>query len=416
MARIGTTPGGNGLAGDDPTTLEAILADHGAPSGAAPASSTLADQFITGQTASGQILTAVAAVPAAVLPGLSSIPGVQGVTVIHVDPQAVLAPRQNQNDVPGLASCAQLAHTPAVGRCPAGAAAASITLDLSGAETSTSQAARAWPAAAITPQHLARLPVQTIVVSTDGSAVALERARTALETAFAYLGPPDVLTGSASQSAYAELQHLTDVVILASLVIAGCSLAVSVAGGLTDRRRAFSLLRLAGTPLGVLRRVVALETALPLAVSAVVAAGTGFLASALFLRSELGESLQPPGGGYYLIVLAGRRLPRGHRLHPAATRADHRTGNRQERVTAARPLRAIVVTGAGSGAGRANSMMKSPLPPAIGAEPVPRGRTFHAPATGSHRYSASVSPSSRGRNCDRQCQSSCSASCEVQST
>ena len=55
----------------------------------------------------------------------------------------------------------------------------------------------------------------------------------------------------------------------------------------------------------MLRRVVALETALPLAVSAVVAAGTGFLASALFLRSELGESLQPPGGGYYLIVLAG---------------------------------------------------------------------------------------------------------------
>ncbi len=65
------------------------------------------------------------------------------------------------------------------------------------------------------------------------------------------------------------------------------------------------------------------------------------------------------------------------------------------------PIRqAIVVTGAGSGAGRANSMMNSPLPTVIGAELVPRGRTFHAPATGSQRYSASVSPSSRGRNCD----------------
>jgi hypothetical protein len=98
---------------------------------------------------------------------------------------------------------------------------------------------------------------------------------------------------------------MTDVVIVASLVIAGCSLAVSVAAALTDRKRPFSLLRLAGAPLGVLRRVVALESAVPLVAVAVASAGTGFLASALFLRSELGESLRPPGGGYYLIVLGG---------------------------------------------------------------------------------------------------------------
>ena len=282
-----------------------IIADHGAPSGGTVASGTLADQFITGQTTSGQELTAVASVPAVALTRLTSIPGVLGLTVIHVDPRAALFPRQNQNDVPGLASCAQLARTPAVGRCPASAAVAAITLDLSGTETSTSQGAQVWPAAAITPSRLARLPALTIIVSTDGSTVALERARTALETAFPYLGPPGTLTGSPSQSAYAELQHLTDVVILASLAIAGCSLAVSVAGGLTDRKRPFSLLRLAGTPLRMLRRVVALETAIPLVAVAVVSAGTGFLASALFLRSELGETLQPPGAGYYLVVLAG---------------------------------------------------------------------------------------------------------------
>ena len=43
----------------------------------------------------------------------------------------------------------------------------------------------------------------------------------------------------------------------------------------------------------------------PLLVIAVVSAGTGLLASGLFLRSELGESLRSPGAGYYLIVLAG---------------------------------------------------------------------------------------------------------------
>jgi hypothetical protein len=76
---------------------------------------------------------------------------------------------------------------------------------------------------------------------------------------------------------------------------------------------------------------------------------------------------------------------------------------------------AIVVTGGGVGSGIAKSMVNSPVPAAIGAAEVPRGRTFHAPGTGSQRYSSSVSPSSRGRSCARQCQSSCSASDEVQS-
>ena len=98
---------------------------------------------------------------------------------------------------------------------------------------------------------------------------------------------------------------MTDVVILVSLVIAGCSLAVSVAAGVTDRKRPFSLLRLTGVPLGVLRRVVVLESAVPLMVIAVVSAGMGFLAAELFLRSELGESLQPPGDVYYIIVIGG---------------------------------------------------------------------------------------------------------------
>ena len=77
---------------------------------------------------------------------------------------------------------------------------------------------------------------------------------------------------------------------------------------------------------------------------------------------------------------------------------------------------AIVVTGAGSGSGTAKSHVNSPEPAWIGAVPVPRGRTFQQSATGSHRYSSSVSPSSRGRACSRQCQSSCSTSCPCQST
>ena len=81
--------------------------------------------------------------------------------------------------------------------------------------------------------------------------------------------------------------------------------------GLNDRKRPFSLLRLTGAPLGVLRRVVALEAAVPLVVIAVVSAGTGLLAAQLFLRAQLGDSLSPPGAEYYAIVLAGLAVSLG---------------------------------------------------------------------------------------------------------
>ena len=280
-----------------------IVADHGAPTGGVAATGTLADSFIADETAAGQPLTSVTSVPAVVLAGLRSVHGVRGVTVIHADPLAATSPRENENDVPGLVSCAQLGDAPALGRCAAGAAVAVITLDLDGAATSRSQAAAVWPAAALSAQRMQRLPVQTLVVSTNGSAAAIERARTALEIGFPFLGPPAPLLSS--QNSYAELQRMTDVVILASLVIAGCSLAVSAAGGLTDRKRPFSLLRLTGVQLGVLHRVVALETAVPLVLIAAVSAGTGLVAAELFLKSELGETLRPPDAGYYVVVLAG---------------------------------------------------------------------------------------------------------------
>jgi hypothetical protein len=286
-----------------------IVAGQSTPAGTgAAARATLADSFVTGTTASGQPLTAVASIAGATLAALRSLPGVQGVAVIHTDPQAATTPRENENTVPGLALCAQLAGTPALGRCAAGASIVSIVPDLTGAATNRSQAGTTWPAAALSGAGLsgaglARLPVETLIVSTNGSAAAIDRAATALEIAFPGLGPPATLLSS--QDSFAELQHLTDVVILVSLVIAGCSLAVSVAAGLIDRKRPFSLLRLTGAPLGVLRHVIALESVVPLVVIAVISAGTGLLASDLFLRSELGESLRPPGLGYYLIVLAG---------------------------------------------------------------------------------------------------------------
>ena len=55
----------------------------------------------------------------------------------------------------------------------------------------------------------------------------------------------------------------------------------------------------------MLRRVIALESAVPLLVVAVVSIAAGFLAAQLFLKSQLSYSLRPPGPAYYLIVIAG---------------------------------------------------------------------------------------------------------------
>jgi hypothetical protein len=82
-------------------------------------------------------------------------------------------------------------------------------------------------------------------------------------------------------------------------------LAVATIAGVSERKRPFSLLRLTGVPLNVLRRVVALETAAPLIVIALGSALLGLIASDLFLRSMLGLTLRLRGVTYYLIVLGG---------------------------------------------------------------------------------------------------------------
>ena len=121
------------------------------------------------------------------------------------------------------------------------------------------------------------------------------------------LGPPNTLReiNDNSRRTILELQLMTNLVIVISLVIAGCSLAVSVTGGINERKRPFSLLRLTGVSLSTLRRVVGLEAALPLLVVSVLAAGMGFLAAGLFLTSQLNEALRAPDAQFYGLVLAG---------------------------------------------------------------------------------------------------------------
>ena len=248
----------------------------------------------------------VRTLPHGLVGDLSAVPGVTGVSVIHTDPTT--GSPFGPVAAPTFVSCAQLAHTPVIGRCPPGADTVQVAPYFDGGDFGKSAAAQtSWPASTIGRARLRRLPVHALVVQTVGSLGALETARTRLEAAFPNRFAPDTLAALSPESGrlLTAYKQLASVVILVSLPIAGCSLAVSVAGGLTERKRPFSLLRLSGVPLRALRSVVALETAVPLVITAAVSVGTGLLAAQLFLRAQLDETLQPPGAQYYVIVVAG---------------------------------------------------------------------------------------------------------------
>jgi predicted lysophospholipase L1 biosynthesis ABC-type transport system permease subunit len=180
------------------------------------------------------------------------------------------------------------------------------------------------------------LPVHALVVGTNGSTAAVESARTKLENTVPSRFPPDTLSSMSPDSdrLLARYKQLADVVILVSLPIAGCSLAVAVAAGLADRRRPFSMLRLTGVPLAMLRRVVALETVVPLVLTAAVSIAIGFLAAALFLRAQLDQTLVAPGSPVLPDRCPGARRRAGDsRLDLADVVADHRPGSVPLRLT-----------------------------------------------------------------------------------
>ena len=155
--------------------------------------------------------------------------------------------------------------------------------------------------------RLDSLGVDAINVATNGSVAAVEQARTMLENAYAYpsLSAPSTIGDLIAQddSTNNAYQQLANTVILVSLPIAGCTLAAAIAAGLADRKRPFSLLRLTGARLATLRRVVALESAVPLLAVAAVAIGTGFAAAAEYASRGAGL----PDGGARRRVLPHHR-------------------------------------------------------------------------------------------------------------
>jgi hypothetical protein len=166
--------------------------------------------------------------------------------------------------------------------------------------------------------NLTALPLQTVLVKVNNPAT-LERVRTYL----AVNTPPPVggdKDGSSPtpprtfgetlqiRTARAALfERLLYAAVALTLIVAGCSLAVTAGGGLVDRKRPFTLLRVGGSPVNVLSRVVLFEAAVPLVAATLVAAAIAYGTSLMaFLRlAPAGTAIPQLGRDYYTIMGIG---------------------------------------------------------------------------------------------------------------
>jgi hypothetical protein len=148
--------------------------------------------------------------------------------------------------------------------------------------------------------------VGQVLVPTDGAGRTLDEIRTAV--APWVLGDLVVSELESSRAADRELSQVSralTLAMLATLVVAGCSVAIAAVGGLLERRIPFALLRLSGTPLRTLRAVVMREAALPLLTLATTSALLGLGVSWMTVRFGGDTGYEWPSIGLVVVLAAG---------------------------------------------------------------------------------------------------------------
>ncbi len=259
-----------------------------------------------------------ASLPGGLLDQLHAFPGVAVLPIHGPVASGDVHFEQGEGPPPSIIACADLAAFSPIGHCAPGQPA--VTADTSSMTTDNlAFLDRALPMVTSTSPPYAgdpsALPLNLILINVDSSAT-LERIRTFLSVTYPGLtsGP-----GSAPQTfgevaavraaLYRELGNVMLIVVGLTLLVAGASLAIAVGGGVIDRRRPFTLLRVTGTSSAVLRRVVLLEALLPLLSATIVAALVG-LATSIPINRVLNPTastatLHLPDPTYYLTMAAG---------------------------------------------------------------------------------------------------------------
>ncbi|MEY9925718.1 MFS family permease [Catenulispora sp. GP43] len=264
------------------------------------------------------------------LPGVTPIPIYVGADTSGWSPGGGTPPPIGWTPPAEYVSCADAAALPALGTCAPGQSVSVIAgdelfidnplmlhLPVMGYSDIDRVSGSGTAGTAPAGVDLTRLNVTTLMVAASNPAT-LERARTYLDLhapVLIGLGSPDQWsTNAAGPMTFGEVaavrneqlraaQQMIMFVVGLTLFVAGCGLAVATAGSLVERKRPFTLLRLSGTQLAVLRRVVFLESALPLvAVSAM--AGLAAYGMALIAVRTLakGVSMSFPLATYSVSV------------------------------------------------------------------------------------------------------------------
>lgn len=168
-----------------------------------------------------------------------------------------------------------------------------------------------WNGTPMTPapapgQSSSELVPFAVVIGTDGSAAALDRARTYLSALDAAATPPMSRSDNAatwSTRLIATMAVLANLGMFVAVAIAGLTLAVSTAASIVERKRVFGMLRLMGMPMALLRGIVIREAVLPLLTAVFVAAGLGYLVAALMVNGfDDSRSVSWPDASYFLTL------------------------------------------------------------------------------------------------------------------
>jgi hypothetical protein len=219
---------------------------------------------------------------------------------------------------PSVMTCSALRGLAVLGQCAPGLQAVEVTDNsLYGDNPIYDTAPIASASSPAYTGDLAKLSLITVLVRVHSPAT-LERVRTylAVNTPPAESGgqgsaptPPRTFgeTLQIRLDRAATFEKIVYAAVALTLIVAGCSLAVAVGGGLVDRKRPFTLLRVSGTPVGVLSRVVLMEAAVPLVAATVVAAGIAYGTSMwAFVRlAPAGTAIPQLGSDYYALMGIG---------------------------------------------------------------------------------------------------------------
>ncbi len=273
---------------------------------------------------------------AALLTGLSQISGATSVPVYSLPPSGSgstgggSGPGNTVNSTgpgsggnvngPGLAglppvaviSCAGLRELAGLGQCAPGRGAVQIQAqNLFGDNPQFSTQPIADAASPAASDKFTGLYLQALLVKVN-SAATLERVRTYLvtHTAESASGTAPRTFGETigARAGVAEtVQRLIYIAVALTIIVAGCSLAVAVGGGIVERKRPFTLLRLTGTSVTTLYRVVLLEALLPLLAATILAIGIayGFAVLTVSRFAPAGTPAPVPGQAYYVTMAAG---------------------------------------------------------------------------------------------------------------